>query len=632
MSSPARAGRLALLLACVAIASSCRDSTTDGAEASSAEGDRMVQRGVRGTPVLFIGLDGADWGLLDRFVATGSMPNLARLIREGSSGTLLSEEPSLSPILWTTMLTGVSPLEHRILDFTRFDAAGRREPIGRGDRRAPAVWNIASDAGLTVGLFGLWATHPAEPLNGRVVSDRLSSFLGPRGAPPSGAVHPPELAAQAVATLRELEHEIDLARLRELLPDLTAAELERARGAADPYSDPVAGLLRLVVETALQDRLCRAALAAEKPDLTLLYLEATDAIGHLLAPRFAAGDGAVASGDAARYRAVPERFFAWIDRLLGDYAALARARGAVLFLASDHGFRWLADRPEGLSSTAHATAARWHRPEGIYLLHGPGIAAQPRASAPQALRRVAATVLALLDLPPGVGLAGPPLPPVVAANAPPVDYGARFRRALRPPPASAGGDATSPAGEELAKLRALGYLGAREAERGSAGGSDARTPGSYNHEGLLLRADGRTQAARAAFERALALAPGHAAAAANLSDLLWSEGEADRADELLLVALAHDLADGDARRRARLEARLRRGREALDGGECVTAEREFGRATAVDERSAPAFAALGLARLCLGDTDGAGAALRRSLALDPAQPALVEALARLGRR
>src|SRR5450755_1377066 len=57
-------------------------------------------------PVLFIGLDGADWQLLDDYMARGIMPNLSRLVREGNSGFLETEHPPLSPIVWTTMMTG----------------------------------------------------------------------------------------------------------------------------------------------------------------------------------------------------------------------------------------------------------------------------------------------------------------------------------------------------------------------------------------------------------------------------------------------------------------------------------------------------------------------------------------------
>src|SRR5213595_3139943 len=90
--------------------------------------------------VLFVGLDGADWQLLDAYCADGTMPNLAALVRGGEKRILLTQHPPLSPLVWTTMMTGVSPLEHRILDFTRFDPVTRvREPITSDERAVPAI-------------------------------------------------------------------------------------------------------------------------------------------------------------------------------------------------------------------------------------------------------------------------------------------------------------------------------------------------------------------------------------------------------------------------------------------------------------------------------------------------------------
>ena len=137
----------------------------------------LVQRAVPKPPILFVALDGADWQQLEPLLAQGALPNLARLRASASWGELESEIPALSPLLWTSMLTGVSPLEHGILDFSRFaPGSGLREPIGSDDRRAPAIWNALTWAGKRVALLGLWATHPAEPVNGIVVSDRLFGF------------------------------------------------------------------------------------------------------------------------------------------------------------------------------------------------------------------------------------------------------------------------------------------------------------------------------------------------------------------------------------------------------------------------------------------------------------------------
>jgi len=148
-----------------------RGTSAPPAAASAGETVPAVARTtLPGRSVLFVGLDGADWQLLDRYVAEGSMPNLARLVREGTGGTLTTIHPPLSPLVWTTMMTGASPLQHGILDFTRWSPVdGRKEPITSDERRVPAVWNMASYGGKRVAVFGLWATYPAEPVNGLIV-------------------------------------------------------------------------------------------------------------------------------------------------------------------------------------------------------------------------------------------------------------------------------------------------------------------------------------------------------------------------------------------------------------------------------------------------------------------------------
>ena len=67
---------------------------------------------------------------------------------------------------------------------------------------------------------------------------------------------------------------------------------------------------------------------------------------------------------------------------------------------------------------------------------------------------------------------------------------------------------------------------------------------SFDNEGLILRAEGRGDEARNAFEAALLLAPGDASAAWNLSELLRDQpAERDRSDRLLLQALGGGLPD-----------------------------------------------------------------------------------------
>jgi len=599
-------------------------------------------------PLLFLGLDGADWELLDVYMREGKMPNLAALAREGRTGVLTTIQPPLSPLVWTTEMTGVSPLEHGILDFTRFHPkTGEREPIPREERRVPAVWNMASAAGRSVAVFGLWATWPAEPVRGLLVADRFSSFTA-SGPPPAGSVYPADREAWARQILERTKQEVNFAALRSYLPDLTEAEFRAAVSQPDPYAHPVSALRRILVETRVYDALARTWIAEHRPDLAIVYLQGTDTIGHVFAPYAPPRRPEVPEADYARFHRVPELYFAEIDRLLGKYRELAERNGAVLMLASDHGFRWREARPEKLSSRSAAmaaTAGQWHRDEGIYLLWGPGFTPGLRERA--GVDRVCSTLLSLLGLPSGAGLAGPPLPGAPEPPEKTVDY-----RALLP--AAPSESTETPSGDEIAKLRALGYVGRSEPLRAPAGAGSTRTPASFNNEGLLLRQAGRTREAAAAFERALALDPHSASALWNLSELLHTEGrEPERSDDLLVQAAAAGLPEaaeragsralelgraGQAKRALRLldhalaalpedpGLHLLRGRLHLDGHDCTSARADFSEASRLAPENAVAWASLGLSELCLGEAAAARRALERSLAIDPEQPQVRSAL------
>lgn len=614
-----------------------------------------------GRKVLFVGLDGADWQLLDRLVAEGVMPELARLLHEGASGVLETQHPPLSPLVWTTMMTGLSPLDHTILDFTRFNpATGTKEPITSDERREPAVWNMASWAGRRVLSVGLWATYPAEAVNGTLVSDRLFTFLYQEDEPPPGVVYPAAEEPTARAILRKAEEGVGLAELREYLPWLSEEEYAERREAAEPYAHPVSALRRILVETRVYHEIATEALRRERPELAIVYLQGTDSIGHVFAPFAPPRQPEVSEEDFRRYQDVPVRYFRDVDRLLGSYRALAESAGAVLMLASDHGFTWGEGRPTRLSSFAHATAAKWHRKEGMYLLWGPGI--PPSGSTSHAHRggvaQVCSTLLSLAGLPPGKRLGWPPLPPVPEPTSARVDYHAHYRR---PAAVATGGGAGADA-EAIEKLRALGYIGATESaaapEEARRSGS-TRTAGSYNNEALLLKNEAKLERAIAAFEKALEIDPNLASAAWNLSDLLHAENrDLDRSDALLVTSFEHGLPDGtrllvgraigyqragDGGRSLRLmtaasqarpeepEVWLFLGRYQVGAGRCRDGVTSFQKATSLAPDNAAAHASLGLAQLCAGDEAGATAALRRSLALDPDQPKVRAFLARVSR-
>jgi len=71
--------------------------------------------------VIFLGLDGLDPALTEKFMLEGKLPNLARLRDQGSYRRLRTTFPALSPVAWSTFATGVNPAKHNIFDFLNRD-------------------------------------------------------------------------------------------------------------------------------------------------------------------------------------------------------------------------------------------------------------------------------------------------------------------------------------------------------------------------------------------------------------------------------------------------------------------------------------------------------------------------------
>ncbi len=612
-----------------------------------------VERAPAPRSVLFVGLDGADWQFLQPLMAAGRMPNLARLEREGSGGVLTTEQPPLSPLLWTTMMTGRSPLEHRILDFVRFNpGSGRREPMTSDERQVPAVWNIASDAGREVAVLGLWATFPAERAKGLLVSN---VFLAAHGSV-ERALSPAGEAPWAERVRREATDSVDLAALRRLLPDLSAAELAAAASSSDPFAEKIPGLRQVLVQTEVVRRLSVGWLARHPTRLAAVYFEGTDTIGHLFAPFVAPALAGTSAAEASRFGEVAARYYELVDGVLGELAALAARSGAVLMIASDHGFQWGSGRPSGLSSVGGATAAKWHRDEGIYLLAGSGIGAQPGHRGRGGVAQVASTLLTLVDLPslPGMSPALVDAGPAPSQAFPPTPTG---RLPVPDRETNSRIEAPATSDEEIRKLQALGYLGA-SVDRGQVHRPHGtRTAGSFSNEAQILEGLGRAAEAMRCYEQALEQEPDDVAAKWNLSNLLFEEDrDPARSDRLLVEAFLSGLAAGDElvvaraaawRERGRLDRarslldaavagtptnvplRLFRGRTRIEQGDCRGAAADFAEAVRRDEGRAGSWAALATAQLCLGDRDAARRSFERSVALAPEREELRRALASL---
>src|SRR5262249_7463354 len=143
---------------------------------------------------------------------------------------------------------------------------------------------MASSAERSAAVFGLWATYPAEAINGLVVSDRLFTFLYKESAPPAGVVYPPDREAWARDGLARAQQAADYDAVHAYLPWLTRAEYDKVADPDDPFSQPVSALRRMLVETNVYGELSLQWIREQHPDLTVVYLQSTDTVGHVFAP------------------------------------------------------------------------------------------------------------------------------------------------------------------------------------------------------------------------------------------------------------------------------------------------------------------------------------------------------------
>ena len=120
--------------------------------------------------VLCFGLDGADYDLVDTLLAQGKLPTLARLTREGAFGPLRSTIPPLSPVAWSTFLTGLNPGGHGIFGFSANPHRSASRLESGANRAGIPLWRFLGAAGIRSAFITIPLTYPPEPFSGVLVT------------------------------------------------------------------------------------------------------------------------------------------------------------------------------------------------------------------------------------------------------------------------------------------------------------------------------------------------------------------------------------------------------------------------------------------------------------------------------
>lgn len=358
-------------------------------------------------PLLVVGLDGADWRVLDAAIDAGAAPTLAHLKATGTSGVVKAGSPPYwSSPSWASIVTGYDERQHGIhqnLQLTIFHVvpaqlalapspilslvnvgvwrtvlSGWSEPafFARAQLRAPPVWEHLAQANLTVGVVRFPFTYPADGAAGMMVADRITTnsweLLGVLPGARTGVVWPPALADRVLQIFQS-----------RTTPHTSAIDvaLQGTEGPAPAGGtfDPRAVTRAEVASTAQAfDAAGEFLRHDDSVDALFVYVGGLDTVGHVTWQYAFPGDfpgSALPAEEMVRMSGLLWRYVTHVDTRLG---ALIRAFPTPpnVLIVSDHGMRSVPD---------HAVWTAWHSPDGLFIAAGPDVAP---VAAPSTLRQV----------------------------------------------------------------------------------------------------------------------------------------------------------------------------------------------------------------------------------------------------
>lgn len=377
---------------------------------------------------LFVfGVDGATWDLIDPLLQQNRLPNFAKLKSGGAWSRLRTLKPTVSPAIWTSVVTGKTPTRHGVQDFfvrhARFLKGVNLQmenralrwvfstlklydilPVTSNLRNTKAIWNMASEVGMTVGVVGWWATYPAETVNGTLISDAANAGWIQRHLGRNES-----LKLQTTAMSFPPDRLVSLSRHTRPVSSISRDELARFVPVTDRlwedfHKDETLTKdepLSLFHRTYLSDEFFHASAldinATACPDLLMCYVRMIDGLGHfcwhLTEPECI--ELGVSREEHETYKNIISNGYAWIDSMLEKMFQCMKD-GDVLVVLSDHGWERVS---KGVYHHANA-------PDGILAVYGANIKKGFQIPEIPHIFDICPTLLNLAGLPKGADMPG----------------------------------------------------------------------------------------------------------------------------------------------------------------------------------------------------------------------------------
>lgn len=317
--------------------------------------------------VLVIGWDAADWKIIMPLIEQGKMPAIESLMKKGVHGRLQTLDPPLSPMLWTSIATGVRADKHGIGGFVEPTPNGEGlRPVTTTSRKVKAIWNILNQEGWKSNVVAWWPSNPAEPINGVMVSNLYqvaTKALGEDWEMPNGTVHPESLS-ETMKEFRVHPHEISLAMAHPFIPNIVDnLELRKA--------NKTLSVLKTLSNAASVHSASTYLMEETEWDFMAVYHDAIDHFCHIAMRYFPPRRPEIPEEDYENYKDVVEAGYRFHDMMLDRTLSMIDDNTTVILL-SDHGFHSDHQRPLYIPQEPSGPAVE-HSPYGIFVMSGPGV-------------------------------------------------------------------------------------------------------------------------------------------------------------------------------------------------------------------------------------------------------------------
>lgn len=137
--------------------------------------------------ILLLGMDGMEPKIIDRMMASGELPNFAKLRDEGYYSRIATSTPPESPVAWASIATGRNPGKHGIFDFIHrkpdyslylsiteantSNITGNRSKAFLPTVKVPSFWKYTSEIkDMPTSVIRFPGAFPPEKVSGHFLS------------------------------------------------------------------------------------------------------------------------------------------------------------------------------------------------------------------------------------------------------------------------------------------------------------------------------------------------------------------------------------------------------------------------------------------------------------------------------